>query len=218
MCDFKIFNVGVFGDKESGKTSLIRRIVSGKFPTKKIVAFNNPEVKQINNMQLNFYDIADEKNNDNGKIIFDTTILILNLLSIASYRNILGWFDCLIKNNKAKNIILVGTKCDFTEMRQIDYGTIIRLCENYKFCSIKYIEVSSKVGTNISSLLEVIIFNCVVINKSQPQIIFDQKINSYSTFDKEESEIIKLLPDKKKSKLQAIIDKIFYCIKDRSLS
>ncbi|ATZ80805.1 Rab-like GTPase [Bodo saltans virus] len=210
----KIFNVGIFGDKDSGKTSLIKRIITGKFITKKIIPFNNPEIKTLNEKQYKFYDI--EHDNKNINCVFDTIILIIDLSSLLNYKNIPNWFEFITVTYKTKNIILVGTKSDLYKIRQVDNDIIIHLCNNYKNYSIKYIETSAKEGKNIAELINMIIFNCSLnINKqiNQNNDNDSKKTNMYSTFDKEEHEIIKLLPNKKKSVISKIIDSIFCCFK-----
>ncbi len=157
------FKLCIFGDGGVGKTTLINRYVTGVFTESTImtigVGFN---VKKIiikeNPVSLQIWDFAGEdrfrfllpayvKGARGGLFVFDTTRFV-SLNSIDDWAEVIE--ECTDRDARPLPIILVGSKCDLTDEREISADYAKELCESFKF--LEYIECSSKTGFNVEEI------------------------------------------------------------------
>lgn len=205
----------IMGDDESGKSSLIRRIVNDKFSIKnKLYAETTKIITQGEiNFKLNFVEIQEkEKFQTADKSIYNdcsAIIITFDLTSIESFRSVPFWIKQIKSIANFDFIILVGTKSDLTTEERIDDKTIINLCKNFEDYNIKYIETSSKTKKNINGLADLII-NTSLIYKTNKKSETNMQKKTYSTFENM-SETINLIPHEKPSKVKAILKRWFGC-------
>lgn len=221
-CDYN-FKVLVIGDYDTGKTSLIKRIIDDKFISKPRLFMSNnienPKVLKKNNksIKLNFFDIGGkEKIQTIKKPIYNdcnAVIISLDLTSLDSFRSIPFWIENIKNNTNLDFFILVGTKADQSAMRCIDEKKIQNFCKNYENNNIKYIETSAKTGKNITELCYMIIENIFSYNTdkiSQQDTNYENCHKTYNTFDNV-SETIHLVRHDNRSKFKKFINKYFCC-------
>lgn len=220
-CDYN-FKIIVIGEYDTGKTSLIKRIIDNKFISKfRLFTTNNIEnikiIKNNNkNIKLNFIDICEKEKNQiiknplyNG---CNAVIITLDLTSLDSFRSIPFWIENIKNNTNLDFFILVGTKADKINKRCVDEKKIQNFCKNYENNNIIYIETSAKTGKNITELCDMIIEN--IFSHNTDKILQQDNNNkncykTYNTFDT--SETIQLVRHNDNSKFKKIIKKYFCC-------
>lgn len=198
--------IAIIGNKQSGKSSLVKRITTNKFSKKNIKW--DYEYDYIDETVKLFFSCINEYNNC-VNLCYNVIVITIDLTSIDSFRRIPSWIEYVKNNSNINFIILVGTKCDDTNV--IDHQKIINLCKNYENNNIKYIETSSKTGKNIKEFLDLIV-NSAFLYKTNT-IVLNPKNNS--SFDSvcETYETSNLLQKRKKTLIAKIFEKIFPCIK-----
>lgn len=156
------YKVILAGSKNVGKSSLIARFcdnifdenmkgtIGVAFKRKKILL--NSDQKEIS-LELNIWDFGGEEkyrmlfpSYANGAtaalILYDTT----NRETIA---DIASWVK-IVDENAYEGVIkiLIGTKIDLTEKREITKEEATKTCEKYRWCA-ETIETSAKTGENV---------------------------------------------------------------------
>ncbi|KAH8247942.1 hypothetical protein KR038_003910, partial [Drosophila bunnanda] len=160
MCDY-IFKILLVGDMGVGKSSLVWRFTENHFTrnyyeTTGIEYKNCPLEVAGNDVVLQLWDAAGEERfrttvksycrNSHGVIVvYDTT-------SLSSFRHLGSWLkDLGVYCCKGVNIMLVGTKCDQLEKRQVAQE---RACRFAELRGLTYIETSAKSGVNVKKVFE----------------------------------------------------------------
>jgi GTPase SAR1 family protein len=191
--DYK-FKILVLGNYDTGKSSLIKRIIDNKFISKcKFILTGNYESKKKikkddKNFELLFFETKEkekekEKEKDKekekekkeksksldkeSKILYnscDAVIITLDLTSYDSFRSLSYWIENIKNNTNLDFIILVGTKADQISQRCVEEIKIHNFCKNYENNNIIYVETSGKTGKNIIELCNVIIENILLYN------------------------------------------------------
>ena len=156
------FKVILAGDKNVGKSSLITRLCDNLFyeHTKETigVAFKRKEVIVMDvdgeiTLDLNIWDFGGEEkyrtlfpSYANGAaaalILFDTT-------NEKTLNDIANWVK-IVEDNSMVNCIklLVATKIDLKEIREVSKKKAMEYCFNYNWCK-EIIKTSSKTGENV---------------------------------------------------------------------
>jgi len=156
------FKVILAGDKNVGKSSLITRFCNNyfdehiketigvAFKRKKVIVMDgNSEIA----LDLNIWDFGGEEkyrtlfpSYANGAaaalILFDTT-------NKKSLNDIANWVK-IIEENSNPNVVklLIATKIDIKEKREVSKKKAMEYCNNYNWCK-EIIKTSSKTGENV---------------------------------------------------------------------
>lgn len=161
--------ISIVGDSGNGKTSLMNKFTIDEFDNNtastvgidfrcKIIDINGKKVK------VRIWDTAGQerfgeiiracyRNSDGVIITFDTT-------KYKSFLNLEKWLEKVLNtiDKQYTSIILVGTKCDLIDEREVNQEEIIDfIIKN----NLRYLEISSKDGKNVnllfSTLTEIIL-------------------------------------------------------------
>ncbi len=160
------FKICVFGDGGVGKTTLIKKYVTGIFSESTIMTIGvDFHVKQIqiddNQVSLQIWDFAGEAR---FRFLLPTyvrgasgAIFMFDITRYSSLKNIGTWSEvidvCTDEITRPLPIVLVGSKLDLAEKRAVhsDYGHQLKE-ENALFTD--YIECSSLKGENVDIIFE----------------------------------------------------------------
>jgi len=160
-----IFKLCIFGEKNVGKTSLIRTYVpdmvnKGARPPMcinlavKYLTINSTKVAlQIwilgSELSFKFMFPVFTKGSSGGIFLYDIT-------NYSSLRNVKNWliaFKQSLSNDKKKiPILMVGGKLDLSKERMISQRSAKKISKKYKF--FKYFECSSETGENVEKIFE----------------------------------------------------------------
>ncbi|MBY8981890.1 MAG: GTP-binding protein [Candidatus Lokiarchaeota archaeon] len=159
-----VFKLILLGDKSVGKTTLTYRYVTGLFKTNikqtigidifsKFVDFDDKLVK---------FQIWDFGGEERFRSILpryctgaDVSLILYDIKNINSYEHLPIWINIVKENTNNIPIILVGTKNDLEEYREVPSEKGIEAKKNYNLND--YFEISSLTGNNIQE-----IFNRVI--------------------------------------------------------
>jgi len=151
----------VAGAKAVGKTSLIRRFCTGKFnigtqstigvdfETKKVVVEDSI-------ILLNIWDFAGE---EKFRTLFPSyvsgasgALILYDITNRESLDDLIDWLEIIDNSPNPPNTkLLIGSKLDLEEIRQISNKDISDFYNRYDFQG-KIIECSSKTGYNVESI------------------------------------------------------------------
>jgi small GTP-binding protein len=158
MIKFKII---VAGAKGVGKTSLIRRFCTGKFDMSTLstigVEFETKKVVVEDNIiLLNIWDFAGE---EKFRTLFPSyvngasgALILYDIANSASLDDLKQWLEIIDKNENPPNTkILIGSKLDLEEYRQIPRKDALAFYKKYNFQG-EIIECSSKTGYNVEQI------------------------------------------------------------------
>lgn len=156
-----IFKVVIFGDAGCGKTTLMRRFMTGKFmPGSNMTIGVDFESKYLevggNRVKLMLWDFGGE---ERFRFIFPQYvagamggILMFDITDYSSFGHIISWLSIM---NGAKDrfpIILLGGKLDLEDMREIPFEMGVKIADSMGI--EKYLECSSKTGKNVIKSFE----------------------------------------------------------------
>lgn len=183
----------IVGKYQSGKTCIINRIVTDSFNSNANVTTSCiVSTYYYNGKQFQFNDISGDETFQNVvNTLFRNAkiaIIVFSINSIESYNEVDKWYEKIkeILNVQDKNdsnyvsIILVGTKSDLNDIREVSYEQGLEKAE-FLGNFIKYIEVSSKSGENIHILKDELIECANLIqnsSESTPIHIDNQKTSN----------------------------------------
>ena len=161
-----VFKVITLGDSGVGKSSIIKRFISGKFETKTIStigfgSFNKEiELKNGTKMKLNIIDTAGQENYKALSTSYiknaDGVLFVFAYNSKESFEGIKQWLNNYkeinpnLDFNKKIPAYLVGNKSDLE--LEIDKEEIEKLKEDNNFYG--YIDTSAKEGNNINEVFQ----------------------------------------------------------------
>ena len=176
MAEEIVLKIVIIGDPSSGKTQLILEYVDGYFPSLYVATIGvEYKIKKIQykdiEINLQIWDTAGQerfhgitKNFLKGAdgIIYLYDISNKNSFDIA--KNFI--IDSLSFDPNVKKI-LVGNNLDLEEKRQVSRETVKKLCDKL---NIKEIEISTKLGTNISECFELLV-ESIIGNMSKEELL-----------------------------------------------
>jgi Ras-related C3 botulinum toxin substrate 1 len=169
------FKVVVVGDGASGKTCLIMRMATGRFPTDYVpTAFDNCNVtlsfKDTNKEPINIglWDTAGPEDYDRLRPLSypqtDIFLVCFSLISPSSFENVRAkWYPEVNHHCPGTRIVLVGTKADLKHDKEVkkrlaDKG--LAVIETYQaealakeIGAVAYVETSSKDGYGSSEMM-----------------------------------------------------------------
>ena len=159
------FKIITMGNSGVGKSSIIKRFISGKFETKTIstIGFGsfNKEItlKNGTKIKLNIIDTAGQENYKALSASYiknaDGVLFVFAFDDKKSFEDIIEWIQNFKENSKVDfseklPAYLVGNKCDLDLV--IDKEDIEKLKTEHKFFG--YIETSAKEGNNINEVFQ----------------------------------------------------------------
>lgn len=166
----------IIGDPNSGKTQLILKYVDGYFPNPYIATIGSEyKIKKIKykdiKINLQIWDTAGQerfpsistnllKGADGILYLYDIT----NKTSFDNIKNKILNAETVEPNGKK---ILVGNNLDLEENREVSRETVKRLCDKL---NIKEIEISTKLGINISECFELLV-DSIIGNMSKEELL-----------------------------------------------
>jgi small GTP-binding protein len=191
MLKYKII---LAGSKDVGKSSLIARFCDNIFHEKTMatigVAFKRKNVK-INdklNIELHIWDFGGE---EKYRTLFPSycngasaALILYDITDKHSLNDVENWIKIIDKNASGNVIkVLIGTKIDLKEKREIFLEAAERISQKYKFLG-KPIETSSKTGENVENAFlkvsnEIINRNLQLCEKCGEFFIKNLKICNY---------------------------------------
>lgn len=160
-----VFKILIGGDGAVGKTTLLRKYVDGKFDESSIatvgVDFFIKQViyENIGSCTLQLWDLGGQERFRHLLESFimgaKGALLLFDLTRMPKIDNILNWVNIVRMHDFNLPIILVGTKLDLEELIAVDDESA-RSIQN-AFNMIEYVKTSSKNGTNVE-----LVFNLIV--------------------------------------------------------
>jgi len=169
------YKILLVGDKNVGKTSLLNRYIYGYFPLNTLPTIGiDMGIKQTNFNNIHYkLQLWDLSGNDKYKNIIssyfnkcDIIIFTYDTTNKKTFENLINWIDYIeeYNNEDISNIvkILVGTKSDLENERQISDKEVKNFAENYDMIST--IICSSKKNINITDIFDNIIDELIKFN------------------------------------------------------
>jgi len=156
-----IFKVVIFGDAGSGKTTLIKKYMTGLFiPDTQMTIGVDFETKNlaINSTQIKLmvWDFAGE---ERFRFIFPKYIrgamggiLLYDITNYASLSHVYDWLSLMNGTHEQFPIILSGGKADLELSREVTYEEGLKVAKSLSLDD--FIECSSKTGENIERIFE----------------------------------------------------------------
>jgi small GTP-binding protein len=153
----------VAGAKDVGKTTLIHRYITGKFSINTLstigVDFMTKNLTiDSHDIHLTCWDFAGEQR---FRVLFPSYIsgasgalLLYDLTSRSSFDGLKDWLDLISKNSKNVLKLLIGSKCDLKDQRQISPEEAKKFQETHQIDN--YLECSSKTGENVDQIFELL--------------------------------------------------------------
>jgi len=197
------FKVILLGDSYVGKTTIIKKFISGVFDEKIQctikVEFTTKNLKIDKNLyaKLTIFDTAgEEKYRSLAKSYYrdiDGIILVFDLTDENSLNNITKWISEINENAENVEIILVGNKTDLKD-RKVNKIQAENFAKENNF---KYIETSAKDGTNVLLLFEELAIAMSKRKQEESSVVEMKNSNTYIFM---RSELNKQLKNQKDSK------------------
>jgi small GTP-binding protein len=156
-----IFKIILIGDANIGKTSLINRYINRYFSDKYICTigvdfFMKSLIWDDNRIKLQIWDTAGMEKYKQITVSYyrgaQAAVVCFDLTSKASFNSIKRWIDDFSQYHNitsAKAIIIVGTKSDLVEEREVKREDIDKFIEANKY---PYFECSAKNDNNVDEM------------------------------------------------------------------
>ena len=166
----------VLGDSAVGKTSLLLKYADGYFPTIYVATIGvEYKIKQINinglDINLQIWDTAGQerfrsitKNFMKGA---DGIMYVYDITEKGSFDNLKNWIRQSEESTEGFKKIIVGNKSDLEIDRKVPKEYLQKFCDDKK---LKGVEVSAKLGTNVSDAFECLA-KMIIADKSKEEII-----------------------------------------------
>ena len=166
----------VLGDSAVGKTSLLLKYADGYFPTIYVATIGvEYKIKQINinglDINLQIWDTAGQerfrsitKNFMKGA---DGIMYVYDITEKSSFYNLKNWIRQSEESTEGFKKIIVGNKSDLELDRKVSKENLQKFCDEKK---LKGVEVSAKLGTNVSDAFECLA-KMIIADKSKEEII-----------------------------------------------
>lgn len=160
-----VFKILVGGDGAVGKTTLLRKYVDGKFDESSIatvgVDFFIKQViyENVGSCTLQIWDLGGQERFRHLLESFimgaKGALLLFDLTRMPKIDDILNWVNIVRMHDFNLPIILVGTKLDLEDFIAVDDESAKSI--KNAFNMIEYVKTSSKNGTNVE-----LVFNLIV--------------------------------------------------------
>lgn len=159
-----IFKIILIGDASGSKHAFARRYCSGFFQSNGKSAIGVEYYlkkaifkKRVIKLQIWELDIdlrlrsllAEYCKNANG------VFFIYDITNIESLDNLAEWIQLIRENSEDIPILLIGSKLDLYDLREVSYQEGIRTATKYNLAA--FLEVSAKTGENIVKAFEIMI-------------------------------------------------------------
>ncbi|KAH8238625.1 hypothetical protein KR032_011743, partial [Drosophila birchii] len=159
MCDC-VFKILIVGDKGVGKSSTLKRFVENHFS----VDYNSTvgiDFKVSQTMavagKMVLLQIWDAAGEDRFRAMLQSyyrnshgIIIVYHSTSLSSFRHLNNWLKELdIIRSKGVNVMLVGTKSNELEKRQVSQVEATQYAEHH---GLSFMEVSAKSGVNVKDV------------------------------------------------------------------
>jgi small GTP-binding protein len=159
----------LIGDAGSGKTTLAHRYMTGLFTENKLTLGVQFHVKKVNialdetpdvehDVKLQIWDFAGEKR---FRFLLPSYcrgahagIFLYDITNSTSLENLKDWTDLVFENAGTIPILLVGSKFDLEENRQVPTEDGISVAKENDLAG--FVETSSKTGQNVELTFETI--------------------------------------------------------------
>ena len=158
-----IFKVVVVGDGGTGKSTMIQRLLTGKFIAQKITIGTDLASYSISveekNIKLQIWDFAGEKrfrfflpSYSRGA---QGCLLCFDLTRYSSFENLKEWYSIVKENSPNAVFTLVGEKYDLTESKR---AVATKIAQEFQgeYNIPHYFETSSKTGYNNAKIFEIL--------------------------------------------------------------
>lgn len=153
----------IIGDAGVGKTSLLKRYVTGKFSTQYRVTlgadFLNKKIELLGKeYSLNLWDTAgQEKHSSLGNAFYrgaDCCVMVFDITSKSSMESLESWKEVFLDAGMVKNpeefpFVILGNKCDKEAERQVTKEEAENWCQENG--GYQLFEVSAKDGEGIET-------------------------------------------------------------------
>jgi len=177
MLDEIRLNILLIGDSTSGKTQLLLRYVDEFFPEMHLatigVEFKSKKIKLNDiNINLQIWDSVGQERfrsiSKNLIINSNGLIFVYDIANKSSFSLIKDIYEN-IKDIKPENVkvIIVGNNKEMENERQVSKDMVKSFCEKH---NIESIEVSSRLGTNVSKCFETLT-KLIIGNKSKEELL-----------------------------------------------
>ena len=177
MLDELRLKILLIGDSSSGKTQLLLRYVDEFFPEMHLatigVEFKSKKIKLNDiNINLQIWDSVGQERfrsiSKNLIINSNGLIFVYDIANKSSFRLIKDIYKN-IKDIKPENVkvIIVGNNKEMENERQVSKDMVKSFCEKH---NIESIEVSSRLGTNVSKCFETLT-KLIIGNKSKEELL-----------------------------------------------
>ena len=166
----------ILGDSSVGKTSLLLKYADGYFPTIYVATIGvEYKIKPINvnglDINLQIWDTAGQerfrsitKNFMKGA---DGIMYVYDITEKGSFDNLKNWIRQSEDSTEGFKKIIVGNKSDLELDRSVPKESLQKFCDDRK---LKGVEVSAKLGTNVSETFECLA-KMILADKSKEEII-----------------------------------------------
>lgn len=156
----------IIGDAGVGKTSLLKRYVTGKFSTQYRVTLGADflsKKQEINGKEftLNLWDTAgQEKHSSLGNAFYrgaDCCVMVFDITSKKSLESLESWKEVFLDAGMIKNpdefpFIILGNKCDRDSEREVSKEEAEAWCGEHG--GYDYFEVSAKDGDGVENAFD----------------------------------------------------------------
>lgn len=160
------FKVVIAGDKNVGKTSLLRRYATGKFDKSTLSTIGvDFETKKVNvgaeiDILLNLWDFGGEKK---FRILFPSyasgasgALLLYDITNKESLADLHDWIKIISSvQNPPRTKILVENKIDLEGQREVSTDEAMEIFRQYKFQG-EIIGTSAKTGQNVEEAFQML--------------------------------------------------------------
>ena len=176
-----IFKVVIFGDAGSGKTSLRRRFLTNEFLSgshRTIGVDFETAVIELDGKEIKLL-IGDFAGEERFRFMFPEYIygamggiLLYDITDYSSFSHISDWLSVIKGTNQRFPIILLGSKYDLDDFREISWSEGVETAESLGLDGV--VECSSKTGENVKETFEgltKLMVDRMIINKPKIQSI-----------------------------------------------
>ena len=166
----------ILGDSSVGKTSLLLKYADGYFPTIYVATIGvEYKIKQINvnglDINLQIWDTAGQERfrsiTQNFMKGADGIMYVYDITEKSSFDNLKNWIRQSEDSTEGFKKIIVGNKSDLELDRNVPKESLQKFCDDRK---LKGVEVSAKLGTNVSETFERLA-KMILADKSKEEII-----------------------------------------------
>jgi len=163
--DYKyVFKILLLGDRGVGKTTLTYKYITGSFKRhikqtigvdifSKFLNFNGTEIK------FQLWDFGGEERFRSILPKYckgaDVVLLLYDLTNRTSFQHLPQWLKFIGQNAANIPIILIGTKKDLIEMRDISLKKGLKFCDDFNLSD--FFEISSLTGKNVDKVFETVL-------------------------------------------------------------